>query len=594
MSKNIITGFLLFSSCYFTQAQQSFKPVPDSLNALYKYDLQKNFFKTEQDFNSFLTGFNFRLSAFANLLNKTNSSQNLERLTQQLSELEYDFRKMDLYLFLQYATNTKNIKASLLEDSVYDAIAAQRNRYKNHIKTASSKSIKELIAAPFMKPYQYYINNIIDGKSHELSPAEISITKPFNYLKNNRYYDELVNTIPTDTIYTITDTLDLFNDMGAWQNHPDSAVRTDGERKLYESFSTVATPLAYRYIQMIKGLNAFSVAKKYENLIQENCYKLSLSEKTLQVIFKEIEANALLFKEFKKRKIDEISRYSITKSTEILLNSFQQLGSDYYTKAAQLLNPGNGRLDIVGGPNRIGLQGAASVYPIDVSTFYANNYGGYYIDIMLLAHESGHAVQASLMYDNKVSLLNSSGPGYFTESFGKFNELLVSYYLYQNSKDAEQRKFYGAKYIERLLGLFGSAQEAAIEYNLIQGILADKLTGPSDIDSSTFATESKYSDYSKFPEQKGLWMRLETNFKAPMHNINDMLASLLAIHYFRQFLFDKNNFSIKYNKFLKNGYTDSPPQLLINFMKIEISDKRFCTDAIKFIHAELIKIKTPT
>jgi oligoendopeptidase F len=510
MNKRLLFVVFIFCSSCLTQAQLSFKPVPDSLKNLYKYNLQKNFFKSEDDFNSFLTNFNTQLISFSNLLDKSYSGQNLERLTQSLSRLEYDFRKMDLYLFLQYATNTTNQKASLLEDSIYDAIAAQRNRYKIFIKTTSSKAIKDLPTLPSMKPYQYYINNIINNKIHELSPAESNLLTSFNYLKNNRYYDELVNSIPSDNIYTSTDTLDLFRDMTAWQNHPDSAVREDGERKLYKSYATAATPLAYRYIQMIKGLNAFSIAKKYENLIQENCYKLSLQESTLQAIFREIENNALLFKEFIKRDNKEISRYSITTSTEILLNSFQQLGQGYYTKVAELLNPANGRLDIIGGPNRMGMQGAASVYPIDVSTFYANNYGGYYIDIMLLAHEAGHAVQASLMYDNKVSILNSSGPGYFTESFGKFNELLVSYYLYQNSKDAEQRKFYGAKYIERLLGLFGSAQEAAIEYNLIQGIIADKIIGPSDLDSSTFATESKYSDYSKSPEQKRLWMRLET------------------------------------------------------------------------------------
>jgi oligoendopeptidase F len=591
MNKRLLFIVFIFCSSYLAQAQQSFKPVPDSLKNLYKYNLQKNFFKSEDDFNAFLTKFNTQLAVFGNLFNKNNSSQNLESLTLGLSRLEYDFRKMDLYLFLQYATNTTNERASLLEDSIYDAIAAHRNRYKSFIKTAPSKSIKDLLALPSMKPYQYYINNIIKNKIHELSPAESNLLTPFNYLKNNRYYDELVNSIPTDYIHTSTDTLDLFRDMATWQNHPDSAVREDGERKLYKSYATAATPLAYRYIQMIKGLNAFSIAKKYENLIQENCYKLSLQESTLQAIFNEIENNALLFKEFTKRDNKEICRYSIITSTDILLNSFQQLGQDYYTKAAELLNPANGRLDIVGGPNRMGMQGAASVYPIDVSTFYANNYSGYYIDIMLLAHEAGHAVQALLMYDNKVSLLNSSGPGYFTESFGKFNELLVSYYLCENAKDAEQRKFYVAKYIERLLGLFGSAQEAAIEYNLIQGIIADKITGPSDIDSSTFATESKYSDYSKSPEQKGLWMRLETNFMAPMHNINDMLASLLAIHYFQQFLKDKNNFSVKYHKFLKNGYTDSPPQLLNDFMNIKISDKRFCTDAIQFIKAELVKLK---
>jgi oligoendopeptidase F len=208
---------------------------------------------------------------------------------------------------------------------------------------------------------------------------------------------------------------------------------------------------------------------------------------------------------------------------------------------------------------------------------------------MLLAHEAGHAIQATLMNENKVSLLNASGPGYFTESFGKFNELLVSYYLFENAKDTVSRNFYLSKYLERLLVLFGSAEEAAIEYDLVQGVVSNKITKPYDLDSITFLTGSKYRDYTKIPQQKVFWTMLETNFKAPLHNINDMLASLLSIKYFQFFLNDRKLFSAKYNNFLKNGYTNTPSNLLRDFMGINMNDKSFCSDAISFIKSELLK-----
>ncbi len=53
--------------------------------------------------------------------------------------------------------------------------------------------------------------------------------------------------------------------MGEWQNHPDPNIREEGEKKLYNGYNTVINLLGYKYIEMIKGLNAFSVAKKYEN-----------------------------------------------------------------------------------------------------------------------------------------------------------------------------------------------------------------------------------------------------------------------------------------------------------------------------------------
>lgn len=584
-------SFILSIQCFLfvisiSHGQQVFRPVPDSLTHLYKFDLEKNFFQTERDFKVFLNGFSRDIDNFQRNLNKRATVRNLEELTISVSQLEFDFRKMDLYLFLKYATNTKNTKASILEDSIYTVMLKQRSMYRNYVNTTSSNTIEKLLKTQSMSPFQYFIKSIIRGKSHELSQTDLNLLKPFNYLKSNQYYDYLVNSLPTYTIVTSTDTLDLFKNMGDWENHTDSSVRSQGQKKLYESYNTVKNPLGYHYIQMIKGLNAFSKTKNFENIIEENCDKIYLSQPVLESIFNEIESNASLFTNFEIENFKEIEQYDIKTGTDILLQSFEQLGQSYHNKANQLLNPLNGRLDIVGRENKMRMRGVASVYPIDVSIFYSNNYEGYFIDLMLLAHEAGHAIQASLMNENKVSMLNASGPGYFTESFGKFNELLVAYYLLENSKGSSERKFYSAKYLERLLVLFGSTAEAAIEYHLVTGIISDNITTPKELDSITFLIGNKYTDYSNSLEQKGLWMILETNFKMPLHNINDMMASLLAIHYFKQFLKNKAEFSDKFNAFLRNGYTESPNTLLLKFMEINFSDSQFCKEAIEFIKQE--------
>jgi oligoendopeptidase F len=99
---------------------------------------------------------------------------------------------------------------------------------------------------------------------------------------------------------------------------------------------------------------------------------------------------------------------------------------------------------------------------------------------------------------------NYSGAGYFTESFGKFNELLVSYYLIENSKDPEQKEFLCSEIYRAAVRVVWKYTGAAIEFNLIQGIITDKIVGPAGLDSSTFATENKYSDFRKSPEQIGL------------------------------------------------------------------------------------------
>jgi hypothetical protein len=40
-----------------------------------------------------------------------------------------------------------------------------------------------------------YAHMHVNSKVHELSPAETSLLKSFNYLKDGRYYDKLINNI---------------------------------------------------------------------------------------------------------------------------------------------------------------------------------------------------------------------------------------------------------------------------------------------------------------------------------------------------------------------------------------------------------------
>ena len=95
-------------------------------------------------------------------------------------------------------------------------------------------------------------------------------------------------------------------------------------------------------------------------------------------------------------------------------------------RRSPLFDPRNGRVDVEGGPHRLPMQGTSSVDPIGTSIFYAFQFAGNYLDLMLLAHESGHATQAMMMSRNGVARLNGRGPAWVTESFGRFNEFLVA------------------------------------------------------------------------------------------------------------------------------------------------------------------------
>ena len=201
----------------------------------------------------------------------------------------------------------------------------------------------------------------------------------------------------------------------------------------------------------------------------------------------------------------------------------------------------------------------------------------------IAAHEAGHAVQASLMTKNKIPLMYANGPGYFTESFGKFNELLLFDYLSDHETDSLKKLIYYSELKERLNVLYGSTEEAFVEYSLIKDIASEKIKNPDDLDSVTYLAGSSLNPliYKEEPERKGLWMLLETNFREPMHNINDMIALALAIKYFELYKNNKSEFIPGYLKLLKEGYHDNPANLLKK-VNINIQSTEFIESVINF------------
>ncbi len=380
--------------------------------------------------------------------------------------------------------------------------------------------------------------------------------------------------------------IDVIKERSSWENNADSNVRRLGGKYILDGFATQKDFIGYNYINFVKGLNAYAINKNFIGLADEKANEWQLSQTTLQSFFTYIIDGAKQKKKVPATTENEaaaLRRYSITEASAKIENALGVLGADYKKELIDLLNPANGRIDLYGNGNRIPIRGTASVYPIYPSIFYALNYEGYLIDLSLLAHEAGHAVQASLMYNNKVPMLYAAGPAYFTESFGKFNELLLFDYLARHEGDTIERKIYVKELKNRIDVLFGSTLEAFVEYSLIGGIVNGSIKTPEDLDSITQKSAASISPeiFTELPENKGLWMVLQTNYQAPLHNVNDMIASALAIKYFQLYKVGKENFVTKYVALLKGGYNDTPANLLKK-LGIAIEDENFIKSVVDF------------
>lgn len=580
-----ILAFIL-TVCYLSCFSQNFQPIPEKLKTLYQFNFQKNFFKTERDYESAFSNLTTELGSIENTLKKKQlSAAQWVNTISKYGAAESGYRVIDLYLFLRYVVNTKDEKADRDGDSLRNIIRHTRTLIKQYIYSLPESMVQSVIkTSPSLS---YFIQSIRRDRIHLLNSEKEKILQPFRYLTNASFYNKAVSEIVFEKVKTEDGEIDVRKQMSSWENNADQRIRNEGRTNLFKGYASKREVIGYKYIEFIKGLNVFAKAKNFSGIIDEKFFSYRLPESSVENIFSKI-IEASNQRAVEKNAAEQMQstplRYTIPDASKTIINALREFGPEYSKEISDLLNPHEGRIDIGGGENRFPIRGTASVYPIYPSVFYALNYEGYLMDMIMLAHESGHAVQASLMTENKVSLLYSTGPGYFTESFGKFNEVLLFDYLSTHETDTVKRAFYKFKLKERLEVLFGSAEEAFIEYSLIKGITSGKINSPDDLDSLTKLSGTSISPlvYKTEPERKGLWLLLETNYHDPLHNLNDMIGAALAIAYYKMYKENKSQFVPAYIKLLKEGYYDTPGNLLKK-INIDIQNTKFIEDVLSFL-----------
>ena len=563
----LVLGFQLM-------AAQEFMPVPADLKSSYHFDFEQNFFKDAETLDNAMAGLGEQLRLVVQRISETKDQEGLINTLSVYDDAERQYRKLDLYFFLKYAVDMRNEKAMVISDSIRGEMVTVRALVKDKIFNLPKSTMD---AQPADHKFAFYLEQLRSEEPYTLSESRQLMSSVFGYLKDNSFYDRALQHMTFEKVAAPDGEIDLLNEMSRWQNHPDPAVRQEAEQKYFLGYATQREALGSGYINYIKGLDAFSKLKGFDNLLEEKSFYNQIPNTVIENFFAAVLKSRPDSKENgEETAVPPTIRFTIEEATAIIMKSLAFLGPDYQSELGALLDPENGRMDIVGGDNRIPIRGTASVYPIFPSIFYALNYEGYLIDLSLLGHEAGHAIQATLMYNHKVPMVYARGPAYFTESFGKFNELLIFDYLLDTEKDIPRKKIYGQQLRERLEVLYGSTEEAFIEYFLLKGIIEGQIKTPEDLDTTTYALGMKINPvlYGRDPFRKGFWMLLDTSFREPYHNMHDMIASALAIRYYDLSKTNRAGFVSEYLGMLQNGYRDSPENIL-KALQIDITDPHF-------------------
>lgn len=586
-----------------TLAQTAFQPIPPADQPKYRFDFKKNFFPNDAAFQKGVKQLGRDVAEIEKLKGKvTASPQNLYRATKLSDDFGVLFGRVYVYQYLQYAINTKNTgprdRAAELETRIVPRLAFLVTETQRLTPAKLDQFVK---AYPPLKVYKYSISEALRSKPHTLSLKEEELLGKTANLMTKWQEDQYDLLLDRYTWGKVKDTdgreLDVRQDAQQIGNSKSRDVRKEGYDKNKDGFHAQRDLFAFDLINRATTRNKLAQIRGFKNNPDGRFFDMHLSYADVDTAFSQILAKGGLRKrlqELQRARIASFTgydtvhsydmslvppgvdrpRFTIAEGTKIIEDSTRYLGKEWNNELHKLLNPTNGRLDIVPGANRVP---GAFTYPMQRgdSPFYSYGYEGYVNDVSTLVHESGHAVHMSLMNNAGVAPSNMGGPSYFTESYAILNEIVLIDNLYREETDPGRKVYYLEQLLGQMMSFYSNVRIAAIEKAVYEKVDKGQVKNADDLDKITHDIGAKVSIWHDLePDTNALWEEVEHYYRSGTQYENYVFADLLAQTYFTMYKKDPAGFAKRFTALERNGFNDTPANLLKRFMGINMKDPK--------------------
>jgi oligoendopeptidase F len=566
-SRRLLAALLLvFISFRLTTAQDAFVAIPPAEAPQYHIDFARNFFASPEAEKADRANLYATLKELETLKGRLGASaDNLERALELSDRAQIQFNRHYAYLYLRNATNTAD-ETSLAESSELDSEVTRRSAFLPHeLMQIDDRRLKAFAARkPALKTYLFAVERVHRYRPYALSLKEeelLSATAP-----NNDWQAELYDKLRAQPQVT------------------------SFQRDLF----------AFTLMRLASARTRLSQLRHFPDAASEVYFNSYWTRTEVDALVEKIAQQAEIYQRYQLVRADHLKRiagsgqstpkpprYTINEANAIIRNALKPLGPDYERELAALLDPANGRMDIVPGEHR--KRGGFSKGFIGTdSVFYAAGFAGSYNDLRILTHESTHAVHRQLMSRNQVLPAYAEGPHYLFEAFAIFNEFLLPDYLYNHETDRLRKQFY----LEQFLAgkgtvMFAVAPEVAFEHAVYEGVGKGTIKGADDLDGLAKQIYSRYSISAKSDDLKTRWMTITLMYEDPFYDINYIYGALLALNFYEMYSRDPERFVSRYISLMKNGF-DAPPKILLKrFLDLDLDDPRLITNAVRVVEEKV-------
>lgn len=480
------------------------------------------------------------------------------------------------------------------------------NRFENLLIENKDRVLKFLEDKNINK-YKRYLSLILRRADHIIIKEDFNFSSKMQTLKDS--YRELVN----EKIEFKTINIDGEEVLVNRKNFENLMVNDSQENRkkafdtYNQSFIELVNPIFDIYKRKLLLDINYAKEEKYESLLSKKLFELELDEKIVSNLIETINNNLEIMHKYieLKKSITGIEDYhlydtavSICKipkieyefqdALEIIKNALTILGDDYTKVIDKMFE--EGWVDVYPQNNKRSMSFTAISY-VGVP-YILLNYNKSINSLKTTAHEIGHGynVYASKQANDFIYFECSY---FLTEIASKVNELLVSEYMLNSSLLLEEKKYILNALISNLgNSLFDQVMFTEFEDKIISHLALNDIS-VDEINNLYLSLMKKYYGNALIYDEnvKYGWLKIphfvmQDTYYMYQYSIGMAIATSIVY----RLLNDKDNFVLKYKKFLSVGNSISISEAL-KIIDINLEDNTYLLNAIDFLNDNIEKMK---
>ncbi len=595
---------------------QAFEPFPEGQDKLFHFNLQKNFYKDDAAHKADVEKARAIITEIEKHKGKVGSSaKELNELFTLISDYTDVFYRLYAFGDFREAINTKD--RGPIEKFI--EVSAEGQSKTAFVKVELKGLTEEKLSAflkedPSLKRFEYAIRDTTRMSPHLLSQEKeelLAKLRPARFEWQEAIFQLAFDRTQFGKVEAGGKSYDAGTNYEALIRNPDRKVRKAGYDEYVKGLRAVSDVAGFSLVRLMRSSNEEAQMRGFGTSFDESLFNEYLTRGAVENVFSQLRATSGVYNDYQRYKMDvaklrdkitdpnlydielpptgvEEPKFTAMEAVDTVKKALAPLGPKYGAELSALLDPANGRLDIVGGPFR--RQGAFCEAGFG---FFQDNFQGFLGDVSTLAHESGHAIHHRLVLLNRGGEMFSQGPPYLTESFSMFNEYLLKDYLLKTLKDEKQKRAILLDQLNEQMYLWELGRRAEFEMAAYDGVAKGEITNADGFNKVCSQVGKKYDIF--FGTNQDLecwWIRKHHYWSVPTYYKNYVVAQILAMKYFELYKKDPEGFSKKYIAMVECGLDRDSLSLLKDFLGIDLNDPNLLGDTLKMVRENFELEKT--